>query len=223
MRTISNMKMLGFYLVLGSLLSTSSFASTWSQGELEQLQTQKEAQAASFFTPDTNTLNIESLLKAKQYKRMAQTLNDEVNKHITTKNPNAAPPSILIFASLKMPSVSLKQLLYQANHYHLPVVIRGVLPGGFTQTVDVVQSLVAPSNVKKPLGGVAINPIWFKQFNIKQVPAFVVMKEGACQGKPPCDTDNYDVVYGNVSVFDALNTIGQRGQYADIANRVIAQ
>lgn len=216
------MKKLGFHLVLGSLLSTSCFATSWSQEEVKQLQAQKEAQAASFFTPNTNTLNIESLLKAKQHKKMAQALNDDDNKRIT-QNPNAAPPSVLIFASLKMPSASLKQLLYQANHYQLPVVIRGVLPGGFTQTVEVVQSLVAPSDAKKPLGGVSINPIWFKQFNIKQVPAFVVMKEGACQGKPPCDSDNYDVVYGNVSVFDALSTIARSGQYATIANRVINQ
>ncbi|EEZ39255.1 type-F conjugative transfer system pilin assembly protein TrbC [Photobacterium damselae] len=211
-------------LALILLCSVGLPVQAWTEQETHELQRQKEAQAASFFTPDTNTLNIESLLKAKQYKKMAQALNDEANNRIiSTQNPNAAPPSVLIFASLNMPSASLKQLLYQANQYRLPVVIRGVLPGGFTQTVNMVQGLVAPNHAKKPLGGVSINPIWFKQFNIKQVSAFVVMKEGACQGKPPCDPDNYDVVYGNVSVFDALTTLGQRGQYADIANRVIAQ
>ncbi|ARR51864.1 type-F conjugative transfer system pilin assembly protein TrbC (plasmid) [Photobacterium damselae subsp. damselae] len=211
-------------LMLAILCSLSTSVQAWTEQEAKTAQQQKEAQAASFFTPDTNSLNIESLLNAKQYKKMAQALNDKANTRIlSTQNPNAAPPSVLIFASLNMPNASLKQLLYQANHYHLPVVIRGVLPEGFNQTVAVVQSLVTPNNAQKPLGGVSINPIWFKQFNITQVPAFVVMKDGACQGKPPCNKDDYDVVYGNVSVFDALNTIGQRGQYATIANRVIAQ
>lgn len=197
-------------------------AQAWTEQEMKNLQQQKEAQAASFFMSEIQQSAIQAHLKAKQYQSMSTDLGQAANqKVIPSQNPNAAPPSVMIFASLGMPKTSLKQLLHQANDKHIPIVIRGVTSGGFTQTAQLVKALVLPKDNQKPLGGMSINPIWFKQFGIKQVPAFVVMKPGSCQGKPPCDPKNYDVVYGNVSLFDALSTISNHGDYAHIARKIL--
>ncbi|PSV86911.1 type-F conjugative transfer system pilin assembly protein TrbC, partial [Photobacterium iliopiscarium] len=132
---------------------------------------------------------------------------------------DAAPPSIIVFVSLGMPETSLKQLLLQAEQLHVPIVIRGIFGNDFNTTIAKVKKLVQPQQGQSPLGGVSINPIWFKQFGIKQVPAFVVMKPNTCTDKPPCDPKNYDVIYGNVSLFDALDTVAREGTYHAIARK----
>jgi conjugal transfer pilus assembly protein TrbC len=100
-------------------------------------------------------------------------------------------------------------------------VIRGIFGNDFNTTIAKVKKLVQPQQGQSPLGGVSINPIWFKQFDIKHVPAFVVMKPNTCTDKPPCDPDNYDVVYGNVSLFDALDTVAREGVYHAIARKAL--
>ncbi|MGR5230418.1 type-F conjugative transfer system pilin assembly protein TrbC [Photobacterium damselae] len=209
-------------LMLAVLFSLTLPVHAWTEQEAKAAQQQKEAQAASFFMPETQQSALQAHLKAKQYQSMATDLGQAANqKVIPSQNPNAAPPSVMIFASLGMPKTSLKQLLHQANDKHIPIVIRGVTSGGFTQTAQLVKALVLPKDNQKPLGGMSINPIWFKQFGINRVPAFVVMKPGACQGKPPCDPKNFDVVYGNVSLFDALNTIATHGDHAHLARKAL--
>ncbi|MFS1886538.1 TrbC family F-type conjugative pilus assembly protein [Vibrio sp. 10N.261.54.E10] len=51
-----------------------------------------------------------------------------------TQNPKAAPTGVMVFVSLTMPEASLRALLKQSEQWQVPLVIRGVLPGGFPAT-----------------------------------------------------------------------------------------
>ena len=121
-----------------------------------------------------------------------------------------------------MPKTALTQLMQQASDLNVPVVIRGLWENDFAATVNKVQSLILSENGDTILGGVEINPVWFKQFNIQQVPAFVAINKGQCIGDPPCDAANFDVVYGNVSLYNALETIANKGAYPEIARAVLS-
>ena len=209
-------------LFLWLLFSPALYATSWTEQEVHALQQQKEAQAASFFTLDIQQQHLNAFLNAEQYKEQATAEGQQAIKKVTPKdNPDAAPPSIIVFVSLGMSETSLKQLLLQAEKLHVPIVIRGIFGNDFNITIAKVKKLVQPQQGQSPLGGVSINPIWFKQFGIKQVPTFVVMKPNTCTDKPPCDPKNYDVVYGNVSLFDALNTVAREGTYLAIARKAL--
>ena len=131
-----------------------------------------------------------------------------------SENPNRAPRGVMVFVSLTMPDTSLKQLLRQSAHTDVPLIIRGVLPQGFKATTTRIAQLVGIST-KKPIdSGFAISPEWFKQFNIQRVPAFVSIKDGHCLPKQPCSSSDYDIVYGNISMYQALRFLEQ-GDAAD--------
>ena len=161
-----------------------------------------------------------AFLKAKRYQGMAQSLEQQALQKIMpkTSSPRA---NVMILASLGMPKASLQALLQQANHYHVPIVLRGLYRNDFQQTIARVQALIAPNNNEKPLlGGVEINPQVFKTFRVSQVPAFIVVGDGKCDTKAPCPTEDFDVVYGNVSLPNALELLAQ-GHYKHLLRGMI--
>ena len=62
------------------------------------------------------------------------------------QNPNAAPTGVMVFVSLTMPDATLRALLKQSAQWQVPLVIRGVLPGGFPETAKRIQSLLKTQN-----------------------------------------------------------------------------
>lgn len=202
------------------LLTSPLHAQSWSSSELHHLK-QKEALAASFFSPEMKEQQLNAFLKAKHYKDMAKQLSEQANSTFTAKQGKPPQPLVMILASLGMPEASLKQLLKQSEQYHVPLVIRGLYKHDFQKTVFKIQSLVAPKEGKPILSGFEINPTVFKKFSVNQVPAFVVVKEGACQSKAPCNPNDFDVVFGNVSLPNALELISTKGQHRAIAKRYL--
>jgi conjugal transfer pilus assembly protein TrbC len=130
---------------------------------------------------------------------------------------------VIIFASLTMPSTALKQLMRQSSELQVPIIIRGVLPQGFPATVAAIQSLVHSEDDELINSGMAINPLWFKQLGIQHVPAFAVIKPGACLPKQPCQDSDFDVLVGNVSLYDALATLARDGDVPNIAQQVLSR
>ncbi|WP_172380012.1 type-F conjugative transfer system pilin assembly protein TrbC [Vibrio sp. Vb339] len=122
-----------------------------------------------------------------------------------TRNPDQAPKGVMVFVSLTMPDTALKQLLMQSEHLGVPLVIRGVLPEGFPATAQRIESLIRSPNQAPIQSGFSISPDWFKQFDITKVPAFVSVKPGRCLPKQPCSTTDYDILYGNISLYQALD------------------
>lgn len=83
-----------------------------------------------------------------QEKLTPSSLRGITNIPTPTENPNAAPTGVMVFVSLTMPESSLKALLKQSEVWQVPLVIRGVLPDGFTATANTIQSLLQ-TNEKK--------------------------------------------------------------------------
>jgi conjugal transfer pilus assembly protein TrbC len=106
---------------------------------------------------------------------------------------------IIIFVSFSMPKESIKGWITQAQKPQASVYIRGLVNNSFKDTKDEVAELV-----KDQSGGLLIDPSLFQKFGIMQVPAVVVTKN-----------DNFDVIYGDVSLDYALEKISDSKQGAE--------
>lgn len=150
---------------------------------------------------------IESLKIAKEWKDKLSSDNLSPALDINqTSNPLAKPSGILVFVSLTMPRSSLIALLKQSEELQIPLIIQGVLPGGFPLTMQHILNLL--NSEQPPINnGFAISNEWFHQFNIKKVPAFVVVKDGHCFPDSTCGESDFDIVYGNVSMYEALDVL----------------
>jgi type-F conjugative transfer system pilin assembly protein TrbC len=116
------------------------------------------------------------------------------------KNSHLSLP-IMVFVSFSMNEASLKQWMQQAERIHAPVVIRGLLDHSFKKTIQKMAELTRDNH-----GGMQLDPTLFRKFQIEQVPAVVVFKEANCPSSQSC-VEDFDVVYGNVTLDYALQTI----------------
>ncbi|GLT20478.1 hypothetical protein GCM10007938_42630 [Vibrio zhanjiangensis] len=194
-----------------------------------ELNALAEREQALIRTPPTEDIKA-ILKKAETHKSdalaTAQTVQSLVKSNALTEilgtptpreNPNRAPRGVMAFVSLTMPDTALKQLLQQSARTEVPLIIRGVLPQGFEATTGRIAKLVG-MNSKTPIeSGFAISPEWFERFHIQRVPAFVSVKDGHCLPKQPCTPSDYDIVYGNISLYQALTFL----EDGDAAENVI--
>lgn len=131
------------------------------------------------------------------------------------------PEGVLIFISLGMPDASLKALFAQAQAAHVPLVVRGFLNNSSQETLQRLKTL----DEHPP--GLLVNPIWFRQLGITQVPAFVAASSGTafCPPHTTCFPPQFDVVFGNVSLKTALNWLSEHGsgEPAQIAKDTLSQ
>jgi type-F conjugative transfer system pilin assembly protein TrbC len=118
------------------------------------------------------------------------------------------PPAILIFVSFSMPEQSLIAYLRDAKKVGASVVIRGLIDNSFQKTFHRMAELVKASEG----GGVELNPLWFKKFSIKTVPAVVVV-EG----------EHHDVMIGNITLTAALKIIRDSGETNSIAQSALSK
>ena len=76
--------------------------------------------------------------------------------------------------------------------------------------------------IKDNHGGVQIDPTLFRQFQINQVPAVVVLNETNCLPSQSC-LESYDVIYGDVTLDFALKRIAdQHDSLSSVAMRASA-
>ncbi len=138
----------------------------------------------------------------------------------------------VLLVSLGMPDNALIAYLKQAHQYHIPLAIRGLYTdkntkeenpyiGSFKDTANRVKQLVQKSKV----GGVSINPLLFRAFDIKAVPALVLYDDGlsciqqtAHAPNSPCDKNTYDVVYGNIPIYKQLAIISDQASLPERAD-----
>ena len=79
---------------------------------------------------------------------------------------------ILVFVSFSMPKASLIELSDQAEKYNTTLVLRGIHEDSFAKTKDKILEI-------NPKGlHLDIHPDLFKQYDIKRVPTFVLVKNG---------------------------------------------
>ena len=79
---------------------------------------------------------------------------------------------IIVFVSFSMPKASLIELSDQSQKYGATLVMRGIHEGSFIKTKDKIMEI-------NPKGlHFDIHPDLFKQYGIKRVPTFVLVKNG---------------------------------------------
>jgi conjugal transfer pilus assembly protein TrbC len=106
--------------------------------------------------------------------------------------------NIIIFVSFSMPKESLKTWMQEGSKIGASVVMRGLVNNSFKDTIGAIYDLIKDHQAH----GIAIDPTLFKKFNIDKVPAVVVVDS----------FENYDVVFGNVTLDYALGVIANHGE-----------
>lgn len=124
-----------------------------------------------------------------------------------------AADGAILFVSFSMPKALILQMASQAEQYHIPVMLRGMVANSVPKTLQAIMDLKsAAKKVHQHFSGVGIDPVWFEQFHITAVPALVVTRRPAgCVAEKYCANQPFDVVYGNQSIEDSLYEIAQKG------------
>ena len=162
--------------------------------------------------------------KIQDYQELISSIKEQHIKNAQAKGLIKPMPQAIVFVSFSMPTLSLKQIIQDAAHYQIPVVVRGLHENSFRKTIGRIFDLVKETNK----GGVLINPNWFKEYDIKVAPAVVVAdsinsnKESKID-KRTCnkEVNKFDVVYGNIPLKRALTIIADKGSFAHIAKTIL--
>ena len=80
--------------------------------------------------------------------------------------------SLVVFVSFSMPKASLVELSDQSLKYNATLVLRGICEGSFLKTKEKILE-INPNGLR-----LDIHPDLFKQYDIKRVPTFVLVKNG---------------------------------------------
>lgn len=192
-------------------LSAAYADSSYSMQDLEALNTADMAKSQAYMGDVTN-LQAESQSKATAYNTLASFLQNTALQKSGADSQSDSGNGVIVFVSLGMPVLSLREIITDANRLHVPVVVRGVLNNDFKASAKVLYDVLHPPGQDPIPGGVEIDPVWFEGYGIEQVPAVVAAPSGVtCTDKSPCTPDQFDVVYGNVPIEEALSHIVDNG------------
>ena len=127
-----------------------------------------------------------------------------------------AEPQVLIFVSLSMPEQSLKLWAEQAEKIKGKLLLKGFVDDSLQATIDETLRIF-----KEPKADFLIHPEAFEKFGIEKVPAVVIAKPDNCLADD-CPVPDFDVVYGDTSLEDALTKIASQGEYSqDVAKQLL--
>lgn len=114
-------------------------------------------------------------------------------------------PGILAFVSFSMPKQSLKLLSEQLSKIGGTLVLRGLVENSIPRTVAKTMELFAD----KEVGGFSVDPEAFKQYQVRAVPAVVIIPKSTCK-QEPCQAE-FDIVYGDVPLEESLERFIKSG------------
>lgn len=124
-------------------------------------------------------------------------------------------PGLMVLISLGMPENTLKQLAIQVKKANGIFVLRGMYQGSLTKTVKAIYEL------NKQGVSAIIHPEFFKKYDVKVVPTFVLEDKE----NKTCKLDNctriYDKLAGNVSLNYVLKEIEGSGNNKTIAKKYL--
>ena len=218
-KTIKRMNQRWFFAAILLLSSISlSFAAHNTQKDIYAFANHT-AQRATSYEQQAQSLSNFSEANMGQYKDDALKMGQR-SQSVAPKTQSE--PGMMIFVSLGMPTVALRQIAEQAHHYGIPVMIQGFLQNDLRKTQQRILEILYPKNQKPIIGGYVIDPNWFKRYRITQVPAFVVTNQMApCQDQY-CPQAHYDILHGNISVMQALEIISNKGTLSAITKAILA-
>ena len=184
-------------------------AKNWSKAKLEQMPDTKNAhQTASIGVCRGANAGQPLMIKPPCPKKQKQQIDDVVDAAIeqdtaqaseTSRNvhPDILSPSknqapkILVFVSFSMPKASLRVLCQTAAKHNAVLVIRGLKGDSFKTTqqafLEIANNSGNPNldakeiakNTPEDIQGFEVNPELFKDYQIKKVPTFVLVKNQA--------------------------------------------
>lgn len=124
-------------------------------------------------------------------------------------------PQLLIFVSFSMPEQSLKLWAKQATKVNGKLLLRGFFKDTMQNTTEETLRIF-----KAPKVDLLIHPEAFEKFNIQKVPAVVIAAPDHCL-EAECPAPQFDVVYGDTSLEDALTRIAAQGEHKEIAQNLL--
>lgn len=137
---------------------------------------------------------------------------DFIEQMKTLRNPVLSQakkpvPEALYFVSFSVPTAGLKRMVAEADRFHIPATIRGMVGETMMQTTRAVRELVEESN----RGGVEINPPAFQTWGITSVPVLIVT----------CGNGQHDRISGNIRLQEALERIAKDGDCPEVAQKLL--
>lgn len=130
----------------------------------------------------------------------------EINSSIKNTTPGQDGPKLLYFVSFSIPDSGIVNMDSEAKKYGFLPVVRGLINNDFKATAEKVFTLTK----RNKDFGVAIDPFLFKEYNIRAVPALVMV----------CG-DKHDLVYGSLPVKESLEKISLSGDCKDEAKKIL--
>lgn len=128
---------------------------------------------------------------------------------IEKANNSTAPYDLMIFISSSIPRASLRNLAVEARRVGAVFILRGLVNNSFKQSVAYIRSLQ-----EEGIGAI-IDPHSYEVYQVKQVPAIVVVSDkNTCH--PKICTPAHDKISGNISLQYALEEIAQRGVFGEV-------
>lgn len=208
-------------ILLSSLVCFASFAHANQNDELKIWQQQGALLKKSVSTETLKTLRAnadEALVQSKA------SLLPLIKARGNRLRGQAADGAIL-FVSFSMPKPLLLALADEAAQFHIPVVIKGLVQGDFNETINTFAALEEEARQRhQRFTGLALDPLWFEQFNITQVPALVITQRiASCEPQTICPNQPFDVVYGNVSIEKGLELLSEKGELKQLAKTILEQ
>lgn len=113
----------------------------------------------------------------------------------------------MLFVSLGMPKLLLRQYVMQSRKYHIPLILRGFLENNYPKTAKRIYDILHPKNQSELKGGFEIDPLYFRKYSINVVPALVIEKGG-----------HSAIVYGNIPIHQMLSIIRAQSENINIKN-----
>lgn len=219
------------YAILHSGIALTAVTVTVAhQGDLEALEREK---TASVQNHQANALNLQktALKNVCAFKSLAKENSTMVHQKIQkmqstlTQSPKYKYQGALYFVSLSMPKETLQALAKESDYYGIPLMLNGLYQGDFYKTALKLYEIIKPTGETEAIGGFLIDPNWFEMYGIKEVPALVITEQNeAChKGLPECKVAPFDIIKGNITIKGALEKIAQKGEFKDVAKRLLQQ
>jgi conjugal transfer pilus assembly protein TrbC len=160
--------------------------------------------------------------------QLQQMANEKIKTYRHKKNPyqNENGKGAILFVSFSMPDNLLKAYIEQANQYGINIIVRGFIENSFKTTIFKMKELLKQPSGDLGEGGIQIDPKAFEVYNIQRVPALVITDNlTPCQDGQfhTCEAEKYDVIYGAISIPNALERIMEKGEMSPVAAKIMAQ
>lgn len=136
-----------------------------------------------------------------------------INQNFFQKNEEI---NFYMFASFGLSDNILRQMIDYAKTYNGTIVLRGLENNSFKSTAEHIQKLVNEDEE----AAIIIDPILFTKFEIKQVPAYVIVKQEACATQMSC-SNSYDKISGNITPKFALEKFIEKGELSNKAAKIL--